>query len=68
MNLELLEMQIHQEQHQLVFRSVSDESTLGGYGWIAYRVDGGSWNSIPGENNTPDGSNQEVTVPLAPFA
>ena len=47
---------------------VSSPSTLGGYGWIAYRVDGGSWNSIPGENNTPDGSNQEVTVPLAPFA
>ena len=43
-------------------------STLGGFGWIAYRVDGGSWNSIPGENNTPSGSNQEVTVPLAPFA
>ena len=43
-------------------------STLGGFGWIAYRVDGGSWNTVPGENNSPDGSNQEVTVPLAPFA
>ena len=43
-------------------------NALGGFGWIAYRVDGGSWNSIPGENNTPSGSSQEVTVPLAPFA
>ena len=45
-----------------------DENTLGGFGWIAYRVDGGSWNTVPGENNTPSGSNQQVSVPLAPFA
>ena len=41
---------------------------LGGFGWIAYRVNSGSWNTVPGENNTPGGSSQEVTVPLAPFA
>ena len=46
----------------------SAPSTLGGFGWIAYRVNSGSWNTVPGENNTPSGSNQEVTVPLAPFA
>ena len=45
-----------------------DQNTLGGFGWIAYRVNSGSWNTIPGENNTPSGSNQQVTVPLAPFA
>ena len=43
-------------------------SALGGFGWIAYRVNGGSWNTIPGESNTPSGSSQQVTVPLAPFA
>ena len=51
-----------------VQHGVSAANSLGGFGWIAYRVNSGSWNSIPGENNTPNGSDQYVNVPLEPFA
>ena len=51
-----------------VQHGVSAANTLGGFGWIAYRVNSGSWNSLSGENNSPTGSDQYVNVPLEPYA